>query len=316
MIRLALIGLGKMGRRWLDKIRESDRFDLVAVVDSAAVPPDSTQLPVSEFPAEFCRRVEYAPSFGAAIIATPDGTHASIAAEVMRRGAYALIEKPLATDAAACEILRATAEVYGVRHAVGHIERFNPAIQAIRSAIRAGRIGEARNIVTARICGPPPEPRDIVLDLAVHDLDLVRHLAPGAGEWRVWSARLSGNPAAEAIIGLRSASGMTAVVSVSYRRDLFPEASDGARTVRVEGTLGHVFADMGSGARDAGLMLKRSPGQWIPIQTLATDPLAAQLDAFADLCEGKDPGPLCLAADGAEAVALAERALEMGRCAR
>ena len=90
-----------------------------------------------------------------------------------------LVEKPLAaTSAEAREVVASVCERAGVRAAVGHVERFNPALLELRRRVRDGQLGQVFLIATERIGPFPDRVRDVgvVKDLATHDLDLVRWL--------------------------------------------------------------------------------------------------------------------------------------------
>ena len=89
-----------------------------------------------------------------------------------------LVEKPLAATSADAREVCEVCERAGVRAAVGHVERFNPALLELRRRVRDGQLGEVFLIATERIGPFPDRVRDVgvVKDLATHDLDLVRWL--------------------------------------------------------------------------------------------------------------------------------------------
>lgn len=115
-----------------------------------------------------------APDF--AVVAVPTAQHAEVAAQLARAGVHVLVEKPLAGTVAEAEGLLAAIEEAGVRGAVGHVERYNPALLGVREHI--GEIGQVFLIATERVGPFPDRIRDVgvVMDLATHDLDLVRWL--------------------------------------------------------------------------------------------------------------------------------------------
>lgn len=109
-----------------------------------------------------------------AVIATPTITHESLALDLFENGIPALIEKPLSHSVtSARRILRASATT-GVIGAVGHIERFNPAIRELKKRLRAGDIGNVIQIATRRQGSFPVRVSDVgvIKDLATHDIDL------------------------------------------------------------------------------------------------------------------------------------------------
>lgn len=115
-----------------------------------------------------------APDF--AVVAVPTAQHADVATQLARAGVHVLVEKPLAGTVAEAEGLLAAIEGAGVRGAVGHVERYNPALLGVREHI--GEIGQVFLIATERVGPFPDRIRDVgvVMDLATHDLDLVRWL--------------------------------------------------------------------------------------------------------------------------------------------
>jgi predicted dehydrogenase len=111
----------------------------------------------------------------AVVVATPTESHAEVASAALAAGCHVLVEKPLTATVAAGETLLAEAAAAGRVLHVGHVERFNPIFQALR-----GEIGVPAYVEAERLA--PFVPRsldvDIVLDLMIHDLDLLLHLVP------------------------------------------------------------------------------------------------------------------------------------------
>ncbi len=111
-------------------------------------------------------------------VAVPTRAHLDVAAHVIERGVPLLVEKPLAATMAEGERLRDLAVAARVPLTVGHIERFNPAVVELQARLRAGELGRVFQMHARRV-GPFPERvRDVgvVLDLAPHDIDVMRFL--------------------------------------------------------------------------------------------------------------------------------------------
>jgi predicted dehydrogenase len=111
-------------------------------------------------------------------VAVPTRAHAEVAASVIERRIPVLVEKPLASSIAEGERLRDYARDSGVLMTVGHVERFNPAVIELKRRLRAGQLGRVFQVHARRV-GPFPERvRDVgvVLDLAPHDIDVMRFL--------------------------------------------------------------------------------------------------------------------------------------------
>lgn len=117
----------------------------------------------------------------AATVAVPTEAHEPVASQLIAAGIPVLIEKPIAVDVPAAKRLIDLAAANDVTLAVGHIERFNPAIRLARDLVREGALGQIISLTSRRL-GPVPPVRqttDVVIDLAVHDLDLVAYLLGG-----------------------------------------------------------------------------------------------------------------------------------------
>src|ERR1044072_5223477 len=109
----------------------------------------------------------------AVCIAAPTELHHQVALRCIARGVHVLVEKPIASSVAEGEEIVTAAALAGVTLMVGHVERFNPAVEAIKQALR----GESILSIGITRVGPFP-PRmskvGVVIDLAVHDIDLIR----------------------------------------------------------------------------------------------------------------------------------------------
>ncbi|WP_405063631.1 Gfo/Idh/MocA family oxidoreductase [Kribbella sp. NBC_01505] len=169
-LKAGLIGLGMMGRHHARVLASLDGVDLVAVADpggdkfgvAGGRPVHST---IEQLIAE---GIDYC------MVAVPTQYHAEIAKALAEAGVHAMIEKPLAgSSAEATEIAKAF-ETAGLVGAVGHIERYNPALQALRFRLEAGDLGDIYQITTRRQGPFPARIADVgvVLDLATHDIDL------------------------------------------------------------------------------------------------------------------------------------------------
>jgi predicted dehydrogenase len=109
----------------------------------------------------------------AVTIAAPTHLHHDLAIAAIDRGVHVLIEKPIASSVEEGRAIIAAAGRAGVTLMVGHVERFNPAVEAIKEAIRSEDI---LSIAITRVGPFPPRMSNVgvVIDLAVHDIDLIR----------------------------------------------------------------------------------------------------------------------------------------------
>ena len=178
MTRIALVGLGAMGRNHLRVLGELENVELAAVCDSdaAVVSPASRKYHVPGYISwvEMFERER----LEAAIVAVPTRFHLEVGLAALQRGIHVLIEKPIAAGVSEGQQLIEAARRAGRVLAIGHIERFNPAVQELQRHLEAGEIGRVFQI-HARRQGPfPARIRDVgvVIDLATHDLDVMCQL--------------------------------------------------------------------------------------------------------------------------------------------
>jgi predicted dehydrogenase len=114
-----------------------------------------------------------------AMIAAPTAFHEELALELAAAGIHAMVEKPLAIDTQSAEKITAAFKAKGLVGAVGHIERYNPALQQLRMRLEKGELGEVYQIATRRQGPFPARIADVgvIKDLATHDIDLTAWVA-------------------------------------------------------------------------------------------------------------------------------------------
>ena len=176
MLKVLLCGIGKMGANHLRILNGLPGCELVALVDAAPGKAASVAKTVAN-----CRGFDNledalrSVSADAAIIATPTASHFECSVQVLKARIPLLVEKPIAQNALEGRQLRALARELGIPLMIGHIERFNPAAVAIRKIVGSGAIGDIVSFNTKRLGGFPGDPKgatDVLVDLAVHDVDL------------------------------------------------------------------------------------------------------------------------------------------------
>jgi predicted dehydrogenase len=169
-LRVGLVGIGMMGRNHARVLRSIDGMDLVAVADPAGdVHNMAGSARVVDTVAEMITV-----GIDMAVVATPTVYHLDAGLELAAAGVHTLIEKPLATDGAEAKRLVDAFEAAGLVNAVGHIERCNPALVALRARLDKGDLGEIYQVATRRQGPFPNRIADVgvVKDLATHDIDL------------------------------------------------------------------------------------------------------------------------------------------------
>jgi predicted dehydrogenase len=177
-----------MGRNHLRVLGELEGAELAAVcdMDPNAVAAASRKYGIPGYTSwqELFERER----LEAAVIAVPTRFHLEVGLAALEAGLHVLVEKPIATNLAEGRALVDKASRANLMLAVGHIERFNPAVHELQRRIEAGEIGRLFQ-VQARRQGPfPARIRDVgvVIDLATHDLDVMCHLV-GAEVSRVYA---------------------------------------------------------------------------------------------------------------------------------
>jgi UDP-N-acetylglucosamine 3-dehydrogenase len=187
-IRTAVIGTGAMGRHHVRLYHDLSESELVAVADSNGATAEAmARLHSTKFYTDY-RAMLDAEEIQAVSVCVPTTLHLEVAADALRRGIHVLIEKPIAASVEEGRTIIDQAHAQGVVCAVGHVERYNPAVVELKRRLDEGELGRIFEIV-ARRKGPfPVRVRDVgvVLDLAAHDLDVMWYLT-GAEVTRVYA---------------------------------------------------------------------------------------------------------------------------------
>jgi UDP-N-acetylglucosamine 3-dehydrogenase len=178
MLKGAVIGVGAIGQNHARVMRGADRVNFVGIADADPVV------------ARRVAQLHNVPAFASleellekgtpdlVTVAVPTGLHYEVGLKLIDRGIHVLMEKPIASTVEQGEELVAKAQEKGVILAVGHIERFNPAVMELRRRLREGMAGRIYKLLSQRLSPYPPRIRDagVVIDLASHDIDLMRYL--------------------------------------------------------------------------------------------------------------------------------------------
>ncbi len=178
MTRVAVIGVGSMGRNHVRVYTEMPEAELVAVVDANPEAVEQVgrlyRVPgYTDFHEMFERERPEAVS-----VAVPTEMHFAVAMQAIEAGCHVLVEKPIAASVEDAQRLIDAAGRAGLVLMVGHIERFNPAIIELKRRLDAGELGPVFQIHARRLGPYPARIRDVgvVMDLAPHDIDIMRYL--------------------------------------------------------------------------------------------------------------------------------------------
>jgi predicted dehydrogenase len=173
-IRVAVIGAGVFGRHHLRVLSQSLNATLAGVVDAD---PERAAMAAAEHNClTFATLGELQGNVDAAVVATPTSLHAEVGCELLESGIDVLVEKPIAADLASARRLVDTAAEHKRILQVGHLERFNPAVAALKKVTNLPLFFEIHRL---SLFSPRSLDIDVVLDLMIHDLDIVLDLAGG-----------------------------------------------------------------------------------------------------------------------------------------
>lgn len=174
-LRAGLLGVGMMGRNHARVLRDVEGIDLVAIADPGGDPH------------KVAGELEILPDIEAliaagidiAVVAVPTAFHEDAALKLADAGVHTLVEKPIAHSLEAGRRMTDAFAARGLVGAVGHVERFNPALQEMRRRLEAGELGDVYQIATRRQSTFPARIADVGVakDLASHDIDLTSWVA-------------------------------------------------------------------------------------------------------------------------------------------
>lgn len=182
MIRIAVLGAGRIGHIHATNAAANPRCRLVAVADTVAAAAEKLARTLNAEPATDPRAVIARADVDAVVIGTPTATHVDLLLEAARHGKAVLCEKPVDLDICKVDAAIAEANRLKARAMVAFNRRFDPSMAAVRRAIDAGEIGEVRQVViTSRDPAPPPlsyiaSSGGIFRDMTIHDFDMARWL--------------------------------------------------------------------------------------------------------------------------------------------
>jgi predicted dehydrogenase len=170
-LRVGVVGVGHIGRNHARLYAElaSAHFTAIYDIDSSRGAEVAAQFGV----AGASTLDDFASKVDAASVATPTDTHFTVASQLLAAGKHLLVEKPITENTAHARELATIASDRGVVLQVGHVERFNPVLDALEARLTHPRFIEAH-----RLSPYPNRSTEIgvVLDLMIHDLEIILHL--------------------------------------------------------------------------------------------------------------------------------------------
>jgi predicted dehydrogenase len=298
-LRLAVVGVGHLGRHHARLAASLAGFQVVGVHDHhpgrAAEVAAEFSLPVLADFDDVARRAE------AVVVATPTVSHAEVSRFFLERGLHVLVEKPMTASLAEADDLVARARAGGRVLQVGHVERYNPAIQAALSLVESPRFIEVHRlgVFTARSLDV-----DVVLDLMIHDLQIVSAFVKRP----VREIRAAGVPVLTPKLDIANArlefdGGCVANLTASR------VSAEKVRKCRVFAPSMYISIDMQAQSVSAVRLVReggRAEMHPVPVPVSREEPLAREL---ADFRRAVVDGtcPLVSGEEGRDALALAER---------
>jgi len=171
MLKIGVVGAGYFGKLHAAKYAEVGRGKIVAICDIAR---DKAESCAAQYAAEAV--LDYRTLFGkvdAVSIVVPTNAHFDIAREFLRQGIHVLLEKPISNTLAEADELIRIAKEKKVVFQVGHLERYNPAVQSMTKVLRRPRYIECQRISPFKLRGTDI---NVVLDMMIHDIDLVLNI--------------------------------------------------------------------------------------------------------------------------------------------
>jgi predicted dehydrogenase len=280
--RLAVIGAGQFGKNHCRVVHESGRAQLCAVVDTdAARAAESAALYQAEPLAD---AGALAGKVDAAIVAVPTTAHEAVALALIEAGIDVLVEKPIAADLEAAGRLVAAAARHGRILQVGHLERFNPAVIELEKRATLPLFFEIHRL---NIFSPRSLDVDVVLDLMIHDVDIVLALARASPlEIRAAGIRILSEKVDIANVRLQFPNGCVANLTASR------VSTERVRKLRLFQPQQYLSLDYG---RQDLAVFSVDAGRQIGFEQAPVskaEPLKLQLDAFLDSLETRN-SPKC-----------------------
>lgn len=308
-LRVAAIGVGSLGRhhgRNYAELANEGRVEMVGVCD--ANPETAAEIAAANGCPSFTDWRELLGKVDVVSIATPTETHCEIACSFLEAGVHVLVEKPIAITLDEADKMIAAAEASGAKLMVGQLERFNPAMVALRPHITKPLYFEIHRV------SPFPNRSldvDVVLDVMIHDLDAIQWLV--GEDVKIREIRAVGIPVISDKVDAANArlefeNGAVANITVSRI------GTDKIRKTRFYQTGSYVVLDY---ATKFASITSLDPEAAHPLLGISinrleindVEPLRAEITAFLDSIESDDVPPVT-GQDGRRALALAVGVLE------
>ena len=298
--RAAVIGVGHLGRHHARLLRRLPDVELAGVVDTD---PHRAAAVAAEFGTRAASGIEELEGdLDGVTVAVPTAAHADVALPLLRAGIAVLVEKPISASVAEADALVDAAAESGATLAVGHTERYNPAVTTAQELVSAPRFIEGHRLAefTHRSLDI-----DVVFDLMIHDLDIVLAL-------------VGMEPASIEAVGVPV---LTERVDIANARIRFPNgclvnltasriSRDQVRKLRVFESHSYVSLDYGAQEVEAWRVTRNGSGKPAieggGVSVARAEPLERELADFVQSCRAGSR-PRVTGEDGRRALIVAQR---------
>jgi UDP-N-acetylglucosamine 3-dehydrogenase len=321
-LRGAVIGLGMIGRHHARLLQAAERVEFAGAVDPEGDRHGSVHDPGLVFESVAALLGRGPLTF--AIVAVPTDAHLPVVRELTAAGVSVLVEKPVAGTVEDAEEIVELCATHGVQGAVGHVERYNVALQEMRRRLVDGQLGRLFSLATIRSGPFAGRVRDVgvVMDLATHDIDVVSWLSGSRiARLAAQTQHLSGREHEDLVLvtgALESGPAFNLVVDrVSPTK---------VRRTRVLGERGMLEADTLNGDlyfyenAEVGITWSTaqqfrgvSEGNVTRYALRRDEPLRVELETFLDLVAGEPTAGVVTLERGVEIVQVAETVIESAR---
>lgn len=171
-LRIGVVGFGSIGRHHARNLAAMPQVEFVGVAETALLA--AAQAAATGYRTFPSARDLLAEGLDAAIVCVPTSSHEEVASNFIDHNVALLVEKPLAHTMVAAKRLLGRCRRAGVPLMVGYVERYNPAMTAIKDFIAGGNLGKLVSMSARRVGILPPRIRDasVLIDIGVHDIDM------------------------------------------------------------------------------------------------------------------------------------------------
>jgi predicted dehydrogenase len=292
-----VVGAGAFGKNHLRVIHNLPHVELAGVFDTETAKASEAAFPYAC--TVFRSLEEIAAHADAVVIATPTVTHSEIGCFFMERGLDVMVEKPISNTLAGARALVESAQRYGKILQVGHLERFNPAIIALESIITTPLFFEVHRLSEF---SPRSLDVDVVLDLMIHDLDILLSLTgKKPEEIRAAGISILSSKVDIANVRLQFPGGCVANITASR------VSTERVRKLRLFQPHEYISLDY---SRQDGVRYRVKPPLGIdfaPLAVVKNEPLRLELENFFDSVSTRHPPRVT----GEQALTALEVALEI-----